>query len=401
MNALSKIINIRIPNTFIGPGSIKNIGDIIKDLSPSKILIVTDPNIKEAGIIDPVRSLLEKTGYVSDVYDGCESNASTSSLERLSQKVRSGRYDLLIGIGGGSAMDATKVASQLAANDDLSIHDLLNGKVAPKVMAKVLIPTTAGSGSEWSFVAMVSDEESGKLKKAITSARNIPDAVIVDPELTLNLPQKVTAETGMDVLVHAIESYTNCKANVISDMLALTALKLASDNIRQAFSKGKQNIEARYNMSVAASLAMGAVALSGVGMAHLSGHPLEKRSHITHGTSCTLMLPYVIEFNLMACPEKFAKIAEAMGEATSGLSVFDAAAKSVPAVRKLSRALGMPQTLRDIGINQTQIEAMVEELFNAYGSEIRMWNPRDVSREDAAKIYTAALPAPDAPISSP
>ena len=388
---MSKIINVRIPNTLIGLGSINKIGDIVKDLSPSKILIVTDPIIKKIGLINSVNSLLKKAGYVFDVYDECESNASVKSVERLVRRIRAGKYDLLIGIGGGSVLDSTKVASLVAANQGLNIYDLLDGKTATKAIAKILIPTTAGTGSEWSTVGMVSNDRAGGQKKAITSAKNVPEAVIIDPELTINLPQKLTADTGMDALVHAIEAYTSSNANVFSDMFALTALELISQNILQAYSKGTQNIDARYNMSVGASIAMYAVAVSGVGIAHFMGHPLEKRVHVSHGISCTLMLPYVMEFNLIACPEKFARIAEVMGESVDGLSVFDAAAKAVEAVRILSKALGMPQTLSDIGIKKTQVAEMAEEMLDGYGLEIRMWNPRDVSVEDTTKIYIAAI----------
>jgi alcohol dehydrogenase class IV len=174
-------------------------------------------------------------------------------------------------------------------------------------------------------------------------------------------------------------------------MFALTALQLIWDNLGLAFSKGDQKIEARYNMSVGASIAMYAAAISGVGVAHFLGHPLEKRVHVTHGVSCALMLPYTMEFNLIACPEKFARIAEIMGESVASLSVFDAAAKSATAVRILSRALGMPQTLSDIGIKKSQIPEMAEEAVNSYGVLTKMWNPRDITLEDATRIYTAAL----------
>ncbi len=388
---MSKIINVRIPNTLIGLGAINNIGDVVRDLSPSKVLIVTDPVIKKVGLTNSISSLLRKARYVFDVYDECESNASVKSLERLVKRIKSGKYDLLIGIGGGSVLDSTKVASLVAANQGLSLYDLLDGKSATKAIAKILIPTTAGTGSEWSTVGMVSDDRTGGQKKAITSAKNVPEGVIVDPELTINLPQKVTADTGMDALVHAIEAYTSSNANIFSDMFALTALELISQNILQAYSKGKQNIGARYNMSVGASIAMYAVAVSGVGIAHFMGHPLEKRAHVSHGVSCTLMLPYVMEFNLIACPEKFARIAEVMGESVDGLSVFDAAAKSIEAVKRISRPLGIPQTLSDIGIKKTQIREMAEEMLDAYGVETKSWNPREVSVEDTVKIYTSAL----------
>jgi alcohol dehydrogenase class IV len=238
---------------------------------------------------------------------------------------------------------------------------------------------------------MVSDDKAGNQKLGITCDEIIPDVAIIDPELTINLPQKITADTGMDALTHAIESYTSCVANIISDMYALTALKLIYGSIGQAFSKGNQNIEARYNMSIGASLAMFAATVSRVGIAHFMGHPLEKRVHVTHGVGCTLMLPYTIQFNLMACPGKFAKIAEVMGEPVSGLSIFDAAVKPINAIKRLSRALEMPQTLKEIGIKKNQITEMADETINFYGDLIKMWNPRDVSRDDLVNIYNSAF----------
>jgi alcohol dehydrogenase len=278
----------------------------------------------------------------------------------------------------------------LAPNTGIDCYDLIKGKRVNRKIAKILIPTTAGTGSEWSSTAMVADDKAGNQKWGITCDEVMPDVAIIDPELTLNLPQRITADTGMDALTHAIESYTSCMANVISDMYALTALKLISGSIGQAYSKGSLSIQARTNVSFGASLAMFAATVSRVGIAHFMGHPLEKRAHVTHGVGCTLMLPYATQFNIIACPEKYAKVAEVMGEPISGLSVYDAAAKTVDAIKRLSRAMGMPQTLKDIGIKKTQIPEMVEETLNSYGELIRMWNPRDVTRQDVTEIYNSA-----------
>jgi alcohol dehydrogenase class IV len=388
---MSPILNVRIPNTLIGLGAINTIANVVKDLPHSKILIISDPGIIKAGILALVKEPLEKAGLKFEVFGDCASNPPIGSIEKTVKKVKAGKYDLLIGVGGGSVMDFTKVISQLAADDSVNTYDLIGGQQAKRAMAKVLIPTTSGTGSEWSTTALVTDEKSGNQKWGITNDRNIPEAVIIDPELTRNLPPRVTADTGMDALVHAIESYTSYPANTISDMFALTAIKLICDNIGLAYSKGEQKIEARYNMSIAASIAMYGAVVSGVGIAHFLGHPLEKRVHVTHGVSCTLMLPYAMEFNLIACPEKFARIAEIMGEPVAGLSVFEAATKSATAVRMLSKSLGMPQTLSDIGIQKSQIPEMAEETVNSYGSLIKMWNPRDITIEDATKIYAAAF----------
>jgi alcohol dehydrogenase class IV len=388
---MSNIIEMRIPRTLIGLGSINNIGEVLKDLPSSRILIVTDPGIKQAGILETARLAVEKAGYKCDVYAECETNCAVSSVERLGKKILTGKYDLLIGIGGGSVLDSTKLASHLGAVEGINIYDMLEGKAINKSLAKILIPTTAGTGSEWSLVAMVSDEKAGGQKKAVTTTLNVPNAVILDPELTRNLPARVTADTGLDALVHAIEGYTASNANVVSDMFALTALQMISDSLAQAYCKGKDNMTARYNMSIAASLAMYACAMSGVGIAHFMGHSLERRFHLSHGTACTFMLPFVMEFHLLANPQKFARIAEVMGEATTGLSTFEAAAKSVDAVRRLSGELGIPRSLGNLLSDKSQIADMAEETLHHYGAEIRWWNPRDPSKEDLMKVFAAAF----------
>ncbi len=388
---MTNILYMNLPKTFMGLGALNSIVSAVNGLPHSNILIITDPGIVKAGLVDLLVTPLKQAGYKFEVYSECESNPLISSVENLARKVRRSKFDLLIGIGGGSVMDCTKVISLLAANEGIRCRDLINNKQVSNKLAKVLIPTTAGTGSEWSSTAMVSDDEAGNQKWGITCDEIIPDVAIVDPELTINLPQRITADTGMDALTHAVESYTSCVASVVSDMYALTALKLIYGSIGQAYSKGNQNIEARYNMSVGASLAMFAASVSRVGIAHFMGHPVEKRAHVTHGVGCTLMLPYAIQFNLIACPGKYAKIAEVMGEPVSGLSVYDAANKTIGAIKRLSVALGMPQTMKEIGIKKAQIPEMADEAISSYGDLIKMWNPRDVSRDDLIDIYNSAL----------
>jgi alcohol dehydrogenase class IV len=165
------------------------------------------------------------------------------------------------------------------------------------------------------------------------------DAVIVDPQLTVNLPQKITADTGVDAFTHALEAYTSAKANIFSDMFSETALKLIASNIRTVYTKDSKNLEARYNMAVAASLAMHSVVLSGAGLIHFMGESLGKKAHVSHGTTCGILLPYVLEFNYLGNPEKFAKLTEIMGENIQGLSCRGAAEKSIYAVKKVLQDL--------------------------------------------------------------
>lgn len=390
---MANITNIKIPNTFMGPGAISNIGDMAKEFAPTRVLIVTDAGVAKAGVIDMVKAPLEEAGCKFDIFDSCETEPTIRFLEKLSQKVKAGKYDLLIGVGGGSVMDSTKVASMVAANG-VSVYDMLGGKFPEKTIPKILVPTTAGTGSEWSVSAVVYDDKANNLTRVIHTLRIGADAVIVDPVLTANLPPRITADTGMDALIHAIEAYVGVKASIVSDMLACTAIKLVAENLRPACAKGSKNIEARNNMSIAASLAMLAGWVSNLGLVHTTGPALGRKAHISHGASCTFTLPHVMEFHLLANPEKFAKIAELMGENTSGLSTLDAADKSIEAVRRLARDVGMPQKLSDasdVAISEADIPEMVEEVFREWGPLMKEINPRDVSPEDVTRIFVAVL----------
>ena len=218
----------------------------------------------------------------------------------------------------------------------------------------------------------------------------LPDAVIIDPALTLNLPPSATADTGIDALCHAIEGYTSWKANIITDMVAEKVIKLVSDNLRIAYAKGSKHMEARYNMAIAAAFSMFALRTSGSYIVHSLSYPLGIKAHLSHGTACALMLPYVMEFNLTGNMEKLAKVAELMGENTEGLSVREKAQKSIGAVRCLSADLGLPQRLGEVGLKETDIPEMVDYVFKFHAYQIEN-NPRYVSREDMAKILKAAL----------
>jgi len=384
--------SIQIPRTVIGLGAIKNIGDIVNSFAPTNILIVCGPTVAKTGILDPIKAALEKGGYKYDVFSGCRAEGPISIGEELGQKVKDRKYDLLIGVGGGSSMDTTKVASIIAANDGISVRDLLGGKVAQKVVPKILIPTTAGTGSEWGIAAVLSDDRAGGKTGVVITTQNYPDAVIIDSELTLSIPQRTTADTGIDALTCSIEAYISPKANIISDMAASTAIKLIAENLRLAYAKGRQNIEARYSMSIAASLAIFAAMAASIGLVHYMNEPLGRKAHCSHGTALVVLLPTVMEYNLMASPAKFASIAELMGENIGGLSISDAAAKSVEAVIRLIRDLNLPQRMGDVGITEADIPEMVEEVHTSYSSlMINETNPRNLSREDTKRLYTLAL----------
>lgn len=388
--------SIRVPYSVVGFGAIDRIDLILKRTAANRALVISDQGLVRAGIVQAVTSRLRSSGYTFDVFDRCHEEPSVALVHELRDLVAANAYDLLIGVGGGSVMDATKVTSILAGHG-LTVDDLIAAMAQPEraptktgTLAKVLIPTTAGTGSEWSLYAVLYDERVGRQERVLFFEANLADAVIIDPELTLSLPPRITADTGMDALTHAIEAYTCAIANVFSDTLAASAIEMIAANLRLAYAKGS-NREARLKLAMAASLAMNAASCSGVGIVHFMNEPLAVKAHIAHGKAVALLLPHVMAFNLLANPAKFAKVAELMGERTVGLSVYEAAQKSVDAVTKLRKDLGMPERMRDVGVTEADIDGFVNEVLETKGSLITLMNPRDASRNDLIQIYRAAL----------
>ena len=385
---------LRIPNTFMGNGAVENVGELAAQLGGRKALIITDTGIAQAGLVDHVKQSLDKKKIRSGIFDGCQPDALISVIKQCAQFAAKGGYDLLIGVGGGSVMDTTKV-TRIAAGagevDQVDIHQYFSGVPGPG-LPMILIATTAGSGAEMSRAAVVTDNASGGevLKRSIVNDYLLPDAVIVDPLMTTNLPPKITADTGLDALAHALEGYTNVRANVVSDMFAENAIKMVSDNLRGAAFKGNLNPEARYNMSVAASLSILAFNTGGgPTLTHGIGHSLQAKVDCTHGTSCAIVLPHVMGFNMPANLSRFARIAELLGEDVNGLSTREAGQRAADAVKKLSRDVGMPQRLRDIGVKQETLPEIVDILFNVNSRTLGN-NPRECSQDDVQRILEAA-----------
>lgn len=380
---------IHIPLTIIGMGKSNDIGNLVKKRGANNIIIITDNNILKIGLINNIKASLEKEGYGFDIFSDCEVHAPSHCVEKCSEFVRTGNYDLLIGVGGGSVMDTVKAVSVIAPNN-ISFDDFLNGKNIRNVLEKILVPTTAGTGSEWSRTGVYYDNVKGE-ERLVFENRLFADAVIIDPELMLNLPQRVTAESGLDALTHAIEAYTNSAPNIVADTFCEASIKLISENLRLAYVKGAEHPEARYKMSIASSMAMNAVAMNGAGMAHFLNPQIGKKTGTPHGEACILMLPHTMEFNLIACPERFARIAELMGERIEGLHIMDAAKKAIGVVKQISKDVGMPQTLTEIGISKDDITEMVDATLENFQSRIKAKNPRQATREDIIGIYSAAL----------
>jgi alcohol dehydrogenase len=386
------ILSLQFPNTLIGTGSVSAIAGLAKKSGVQKVLIITDQGIVQTGIIDKIKSSLADTGIEIGVYDNCLPDAPSNVIEHCAQKVVEGNYGLLVGVGGGSVLDTTKVVS-LVASTGKKVQDFIGLEEieADRVIPKILIPTTAGTGSEWTAVAVVTDKTDGKKKRVGRAPCLMADTAIIDPELTLGLPQKITADTGFDVLAHAIEAYVSTKATIVGDMFAEKTIELVANNLREAYTTGKNNITARHNMAVAATLAAGALQASHAGLAHCMDGLIVEKAKISHGAALGILLPHVMEFNRIAAPEKFARIARLMGEDTANMSDKDAAAKAPGAVRKLSDDLEMIGQMEKVGVKSEDIPELVGSFMKNWIGLANMINPREATSEDIEGVFMAAL----------
>ncbi len=372
---------------IMGEGALKNIYEEIESLNCKSIVIITDPGIIKSGVIKSLLIILENKNFKYEIFDKVEADPNYKIVYDAVELCKKVKADLIIGIGGGSSMDIAKVTSIMLTNPG-SIENYFGiNLVRIAGVKKILIPTTAGTGSEVTPIAILSDEEE-KLKKGVVSPYIYPDIAIIDPVLTVGLPPKITAATGMDALIHAIEAYTSINANELSDMFALKAIEYIYPNIRIAYSNGS-DIKAREKMLTGSMLAGIAFANAGVTAVHAFAYPIGAEFHIPHGIANTIMFPPVIEFNLIGNLKKFSYLARLFGEKVDNLSHREAAKKFVDSIKTLAEDLNVPQKLSEFGVQEKHIS----ELSNGVMKVTRLLNnnPRTIDYDDAVKIYKKAL----------
>ena len=371
---------------LFGPGAIEKIGSEAQLLKTKKVLIITDPGVIQAGLLGSVEKSLQSAGIPFALFDGVEPDPRIEVVEKSVEKAKKEGINLIIGFGGGSSLDIAKVTSILITNpgkiDSFFGIDLVPNSGIPVI----LIPTTAGTGSEVTPIAILSDTKE-KLKKGIVSPFLLPEVAIVDPKITIGLPPSVTAFTGMDALTHAIEAYYSVNATDITDLLAFRAMELISKNLRMAYAHG-ENLAARSNTMEGSLLAGIAFANAGVGAVHAFAYPLGGEFHLAHGLTNTLMLPYLMRYNILGCPYKFAQMAKAFGEKVEGLSELDGAEMAVKFVERLSDDIRVPRRLRDVGIPEDAIPRLAEAAMKV--TRLLANNPRKITLEDAVAIYKSA-----------
>ncbi len=371
---------------LFGLGAVEKTGPEAQLLKAKKILIITDPGVIQAGLLQGIEKSLQSVGLPSVIFDGVEPDPRIEVVEKSVEKAKKEGIDLIIGLGGGSSLDIAKVTSIMITNSE-KIDSFFGIDLVPNPgVPVILIPTTAGTGSEATPVAILSDTKE-KLKKGIVSSYLFPEVAVIDPKLTVGLPPSVTAFTGMDALTHAIESYYSVNATSITDLIAYQAMEIIARNLRIAFANG-ENLVARSNMMEGSLLGGMAFANAGVGAVHAFAYPLGGEFHLAHGLTNTVMLPYVMRYNILGCPNKFAQMAKAFGEKIEGLSELDAAERAVKFVERLSDDIRVARRLRDVGIPEEAIPRLAEAAMKV--TRLLANNPRKVTLEDAITIYKSA-----------
>ena len=388
MFIMNKVNIFRSPNKVIfGNGTVSLVGAEAEKMGARKALIVTDTGVVKGGLIAEVEKSLKASKIDCGLFDRVEAEPPARIVDECAREVTEKKYDVLIGVGGGSSLDVTKGASIVATNGG-KVLDYVGNDIVPRAgVPKILLPTTAGTGSEVTRVFVVTDEADND-KKVIFSDYNLSSVAIIDPLLTLSMPPGVTADTGMDALVHAVETYVSRLATPFSDILALEAISLIGEYLPAAYAKA-ENMEARYNMSLAATLAGLAFSSGGLGAVHALAYVLGTEYHMSHGRTNAIMLPYVVDYNKTGALSKYARIAQAMGEKTAGLSDFQAAERLVLRLHRLLSEVGIPDKLGAYGISVKDLPVLVAGGMK--NSRLFVPNPRDLTEGDVEKIYRSAL----------
>ena len=392
VHAITDTNSIKSPGDIrYGLGATDELADFAGSEGVERALVVTDADIVDAGVVDPVEATLESAGATVDVFDGVEPEPKLSMVEDAAETLRGDDFDLVVGVGGGSSMDTAKLASVLAVHD-VPVRDTVGmGNVPGEGLPLALLPTTAGTGSEVTHIGVFADSEDDGNKVVVYDEHLFSDVSVVDPALTESLPAGVAAATGMDALTHAIESYVTLLRTPYSDVLARDAIERVGDNLRAAVHQGADNDRARYEMSFAATTAGQAFVNSGLGAVHALTYPLGIECGIGHGLANAVLLPHVMAYNVPAEPERFADVARLLGEERApGESTLDLAYKAVDAVMELNDDVGIPNHASELGgVDPADFDRFADICFE-YSSHNIERNPRDMDHDDVVGVFEDA-----------
>ena len=369
------------------PGASAKIGALLRDMGASKILLVSDPGVIGAGLTDSARASLDDAGLRFELFGNVVADPSESLILDAVSMARAHDVDAVVGLGGGSSMDTAKLIAFLAVSRQPLSEIYGIGQCRGDRLPLILVPTTAGTGSEVTPIAIVTTGESEK--KGVVSPQLLPDLAILDAELTLGLPRHVTAATGVDAMVHAIEAYTSkIKKNPISDALAREALTLLAANLRTVCEE-PGNTAARSDMLLGSMLAGMAFTNAPVGAVHALAYPLGGHFHVPHGLSNSLVLTEVMRFNAPAAADLYSEIAPLIFPELADVEGEARNEGLIAGLESLIADVGLETQLRQVGVSHNQLPMLAEDAMKQ--TRLLVNNPREVTYEDALAIYERAL----------
>jgi alcohol dehydrogenase len=383
INAL-KNFSLAAPEILFGLGVIGELGKQARSLGATKVMVVTDEGVAGVGILDRVRAILEKSGIALGVFDKVEKEPSLENVERAFKEASGLSCQAVVGLGGGSSLDVAKMVAVLLKHEG-NLRDYLGlDKVPGRGLPTILIPTTAGTGSEVSKYAIFDNREA-KTKLGAVSNHLIANLAVVDPELTVSMPPAVTASTGADAFIHAVEGYVAVKSSPLSDLLALEAVRIIYENLPAAFADG-QNIPARYQMAYGSMLAGIVLNVAGASSSHALAYPIGSEYHVPHGVGCMLTFLEVMDYFAMADMPKFSRMAQAMGVKTKNMSPRQASKQAVEEMRKLVDYIEIPHKLSAINMDRNLIEPFAKSVV-ANQQRLLTNGPRKLTEKDIRTIY--------------
>ncbi|RXS90441.1 iron-containing alcohol dehydrogenase [Geobacillus sp. PK12] len=376
------------PLSYVGWGALTQLVPEVKRLGGTHVLVITDPALEKIGLVEQVTSPLRQAGCSVHVYTDVVPEPPLETGEKAVAFARGGEFDLVIGVGGGSAMDLAKLAAVLAVHEG-SVAEYLNltgtRTLEKKGLPKILIPTTSGTGSEVTNISVLSLDTT---KDVVTHDYLLADVAIVDPQLTVSVPPRVTAATGIDALTHAVEAYVSVNASPTSDGLALQAMRLIARSLRKAVEHGADQ-QARIDMANGSYLAGLAFFNAGVAGVHALAYPLGGQFHIAHGESNAVLLPYVMGYIRQSCTKRMADMLNALGGNSSFLSEEEASHRCVEELERLVADVGIPKTLGGFGIPESALESLTKDAVQQ--KRLLARSPMPLLEADIRAIYQAAF----------
>jgi alcohol dehydrogenase class IV len=372
---------------YMGPGALSQIHRVIKMIEPRKILLVSGPTLEKLGLVDRILQAMGSYRTCAEIFINPKPEPDIAIVEDCAEQAREIRADLIVGLGGGSPMDVAKGAAVVATHEEGMRPLLGKNLLRKKGIPVILVPTTAGSGTEATQAVVVEVPEE-QTKKSIWDPLTMAEAAIVDPELTMGMPPRLTAETGLDALLHAVEGYTSREANPMSRLYALEAMRLIGKYLIKAYQQGS-DLEAREAMARAATLAGIGCTNGGLGAIHALALGLDSLDGFTHCRSLAVLAPWVIRFNSIGNEILYADIARALGENLEGLSAEKASLKAPEALLRLFEQVGISHYLKDYGIKREEVKTLALKAHRV-GQRLIHMNIREVSAEQAISLFQEA-----------